>query len=461
MSILVGSPPTVAGESCLDEKLNFFDNPGISYVIEKEIDIIVPPITPITETDKQISFYIPGSSYFLDLSQLMLELELQVQNADGSNVRAPQAAVEAVVGPPPVAAIPYYASCTVENSIATTIIRDCDMRINNVSTSPVHGLYAQTHFLINTLSYSQEFRNNRLELAGYEDEANFLSVDIAGYDRHAKYLEKTANGRRLFVMTALLTPLSTQKKLLVNLCNVNIDFTLNSDAFCLRSGDANPNYRLALKKAELNVRKIKVIDSWVANFEAKLLKNPVSYTVQIVNCKTYTLPANILTYTMSDCFNSFLPSSCFVALQRQELANGSYVGSPFSYQPNRVSSLHFNIEGQSYPSRPFKPVWADGNNQNYTREYLALYRGFNQWQDVPLGINYAKMKNFHALYAINFDDDTTFCRDVMPVKKVSVANLQIDFRSANNGVLKLFLFFFSTEQIKIDSQRQVYKNFVM
>ena len=461
MSIPVGSPPAKAGLSCLDEQLDFFDTPEVSYVRERIFDVVVPPITPILPTDKQISFYIPGSSYFLDLSHLMIEFELLLQTTDGNNVARGQTARVASDGPPPVTARAYYGSCTVENSIATSLIKNIDFRVNNVSTNPTHGLYAQTHFLINTLSYSQEYRNNRLELAGYEDEANFLSTEVSGRDRHAKSIVKTSNGQRLYVSTALLTPLTTQKKYLANLCNVNIDITLNSDAFCLRTPITPPNFQLLVQSAVLNVRKVRLIDSFVAKFEASLLKNPISYVVQVINCKTFTLPANILTFTQSDLFNSFLPSHCILGLMEQDLANGSFRGSPFSFSPNRVSSVHFNIEGQTYPSRVFKPNWAEGPNQNYSREYLALFRGFSQWQDVPLGISYERMKYFHALYSISFDDDTTNCRDFIPVKKASVANLQIDFTNNGNGVLKLFVFYFSTETIKLDSQRQLYKNFVM
>ena len=126
MSIPVGSPPAKAGLSCLDEQLDFFDTPEVSYVRERIFDVVVPPITPILPTDKQISFYIPGSSYFLDLSHLMIEFELLLQTTDGNNVARGQTARAASDGPPPVTARTYYGSCTVENSIATSLIKNID-----------------------------------------------------------------------------------------------------------------------------------------------------------------------------------------------------------------------------------------------------------------------------------------------------------------------------------------------
>lgn len=277
MTLPYGEPPKLANQSCLDEKLDLFSNFESTYIIEQEFDTLVFPTTPVLPKDRQISFFINGSSYWLDLQHLLIEWDLQILNSDNSVVatgrvakaRVPAAAaVTADDGTrAEVPAVAAYGGCAFENNIAHTLIKNCSFRLNGVQTACSNNLYAESAWINTVLGYSAETRNTRLECQGYVGERDLLSTDVSGVDGHATRMLKTNNGKHLYVATTLNTPLCAQKRLIAPLVSVQIDLQLNSDSFCLRTSEANPSFYYAIQKVNLVCRKIKTTDSFTANFE--------------------------------------------------------------------------------------------------------------------------------------------------------------------------------------------------
>ena len=114
------------------------------------------------------------------------------------------------------------------------------------------------------------------------------------------------------------------------------------------------------------------------------------------------------------------------------------------------------------PSRSFQLNYQSGPTQNWLRAYLSLYRGTTQWDNVSSFIDYERFAQFFTLYLFEFNSsESGWCRDVMPIKRLEPATLNIDFSTDTNDVLKVILFSSSTEIVEITSQRTVLKNFVL
>ena len=109
-----------------------------------------------------------------------------------------------------------------------------------------------------------------------------------------------------------------QPRLLIPLTTVNIDLDLCSDEFLLRTSIPNRKFQYRIMKASLNCRRVKLTDSFQAKMEAKLLQNPAVYPQDILNCKTNMISRGQLSFSWTDCFNTFLPNFCIVALIRQD-----------------------------------------------------------------------------------------------------------------------------------------------
>ena len=122
---------------------------------------------------------------------------------------------------------------------------------------------------------------------------------------------------------------------------------------------ADANFRIKLHKAQLNVRHIKVLDSWQQSFEQQLIKKNAEYILDVYSTISYVIHRGMLTYSIHDVLNtSFLPNFVIVALCKQDVSQGSYTASPFCFETNGVQSLYFTLDGFQLPSRVFKPVFS-------------------------------------------------------------------------------------------------------
>ena len=310
MAVPIGNPPSETDSTCWDSRIDFFTKPSTSFSIEKTFDTLQSPSTPVQKYDKFIEFNIPRSPFFIDLSHLMVEWELGIETGDGRPL--PDITTgRAAEGANP--AVPAYLGAAYEQCAASTILRDVDIRLNNVNCSPMHGMYAIQHYLCNILSYNSDTRNSRLELTGFVNERNLESTEIGGYDGHALRSEFCSGGKSLFVSTALLTPMTSQPRLLIPLIDVYVGLTINSDQFCLRSGMANPDFRMIIKKCNLNLRKIKLYDSLTNEIEKKLVNSSCNYILDVYNTKSYLIPRGSLQITVHEIFSGqFLPTFAIV-----------------------------------------------------------------------------------------------------------------------------------------------------
>ena len=168
-TIPLGKVPGPLDVGCEDEKLDLFTVPETTHLYERVFDFCVSPQQPITAFQRQIDFIIPPSSYWTDLQHLMIEWELSIVQADGTALPNARAAVAAKAlvparleipagspgGPfpaqpeiPAVDAVTEYASAALENSIASTLIKQIDFQLNQVNVSSLTGNYAVTHYLM-------------------------------------------------------------------------------------------------------------------------------------------------------------------------------------------------------------------------------------------------------------------------------------------------------------------------
>lgn len=174
-TISLGKVPGPLDVGCEDERLDLFSVPQTTHLYERVYDFCVSPQQPITGFQRQIDFLIPPSSYWTDLQHLMIEWEISIVQADGTALPNARAAVAASAlvparseipadqpgGPfpaqpaiPAVAAVTEYASAAVENSIASTLIKQIDFQMNQVNVSSLTGNYAVTHYLLQVSLYS-------------------------------------------------------------------------------------------------------------------------------------------------------------------------------------------------------------------------------------------------------------------------------------------------------------------
>ena len=479
MSFPLADPPN-DDESCYDLKTNWFEKPGSNYTIDRVFDTEISPSTLLRPEARRIEYVIPPSSFCTDLSQCTLDFCISIVDENGAalppcsqpTAEVPERAAVAAdpSADPPILAQPFqarvpatpgFAGVSLENMVTGTLVKCLDFRINQVSLSPLHNTAPYIAYISTLLNFSSEARGSRLENVGWCDEKDLHNTDYRGYDGFAKRLKWTEDNKYFYCSTALFVGMAMQPRLLIPLTTVNIDLDLCSDEFLLRTSIPNRKFQYRIMKASLNCRRVKLTDSFQAKMEAKLLQNPAVYPQDILNCKTNMISRGQLSFSWTDCFNTFLPNFCIVALIRQDYVS-NYLYSPYSFQPNNVSNIQINLDGSVVPSRSFQLNYQSGPTQNWLRAYLSLYRGTTQWDNVSSFIDYERFAQFFTLYLFEFNSsESGWCRDVLPIKRLEPATLNIDFSTDTNDVLKVILFSSSTEIVEITSQRTVLKNFVL
>lgn len=151
MTLNLGSAYYADGETCVGQNFSHFLPAETDYTIERCFKEQVYPTVPIQDASRHINFNIEPSSYFLDLAETSLEMVLKIVKGDKSDMPAPSA---------------DFAGCGFDQSPATTIIKDLDVKLSGVSVSPVLGNYAHTAHMTNLLSFQSDCRNSKLERIG-------------------------------------------------------------------------------------------------------------------------------------------------------------------------------------------------------------------------------------------------------------------------------------------------------
>ena len=77
---------------------------------------------------------------------------------------------------------------------------------------------------------------------------------------------------------------------------IRLQFSLNTSAFALRSGDQENEYKFHIKAFHLYVQRIKVNASLANNIEQRLAKEAAVFPIR--NCQTrfFTINTNVKTY---------------------------------------------------------------------------------------------------------------------------------------------------------------------
>ena len=115
--------------TCIDSRINFFEKPKTQYFVEQCFETVVNPQTRLGPFDKNIEFFVPGSSHFIQPSEMRLEFSLRILDEDGdvlNPLTAPNPRAE-----PPVAG---FSAAALENGIGACIIKNLDIRLEKSVT---------------------------------------------------------------------------------------------------------------------------------------------------------------------------------------------------------------------------------------------------------------------------------------------------------------------------------------
>ena len=154
------------------------------------------------------------------------------------------------------------------------------------------------------LQYDRNVKKHQLYCQGFvlDDQSKMDDKTGAGFVKR----EKLITGSRMFELAGPLhLDFMQQGKDLLNLVNVRVKLTPNSDGFALLSGDT-ANYKIQIASAILYVRRVGIKSDILVDHEAKL-RTEASYPVQRTEMLTYTIPTGSQSHTRDNLFRGLMP----------------------------------------------------------------------------------------------------------------------------------------------------------
>ena len=171
------------GANRLSECFAHFDTPLTDYTVEQVYSEPYFPTTPVEASTKMISYDIPLSPFFTDLSETVIGMASKILLASGANL-------------PPAVKDGYGAAGFAQNP-GSSIFKDLHVSLNDVAITSSCNNYSILAYLENLLFYSRETKESKMEASGYYPEAKPSNMNALGLDGFAKRYAKTAESAEL------------------------------------------------------------------------------------------------------------------------------------------------------------------------------------------------------------------------------------------------------------------------
>ena len=144
------------------------------------------------------------------------------------------------------------------------------------------------------------------------------------------------------------------------------------------------------------------LPSLQSSFETRLAKSNAIYPIDQLSCRTYTVPAGLKNFQVSDLFGvSFLPKACYIGITTQEEAAGSFSTSPYTFAPHNLKQIAIFAQNDRIPSLDFQLDY-EAKPPEFLRAYSALVVPNDELlEDRSVGISREQFGSNFAIYAFS------------------------------------------------------------
>ena len=227
--------------------------------------------------------------------------------------------------------------------------------------------YPWKAFLETFLSYDVNVKSSTLKSALFhEDEASpwppkFSKADAE--DLKARN-ELIALSKVCYFVTPLYIDFLNCERMLPPNIDLKLRLTRANRDFGIIAPEAA--YRIKLVELKLEMRKVLADIDSRKEYEILLMKNPAIFPYPMSKITTRVLSSGITSQTLTNIVTGRLPRTIIIGLLHTESLSGSTKYNPFYFHHFDINYLCLRINGQNYPSQPFKPNWESGD---FMREY--------------------------------------------------------------------------------------------
>lgn len=425
---------------CSLNEAELFDPVAKQIVLSSAKEHKYTPVASINNSGGVIEFNVEGSAdELIDLNDTELIVSVKVTKTDGSNL-----AKTDVITP--------------VNNWLHCMFSDVKLEIGNKAVEGGESLYPYKAYFYNLFTHDYYSKRTQLTNSGwYKDTASAINAatNNAGVTARRALI---AESRTAQLGGPLLLDMMLQNKYLLPNVGLRISLTQNKPEFqtSIYTATDVANKATAVKvsilSAELYIRKVKALPSFIQSIEDNLSLQNAVYPIQRTVMNTFTIPSGVTSHRVQSLFNSDLPKLIFIGVVSNAAYNGAYGENPFNFNHNNVNGLKLYDSSGTVTFEEYKPDFA---NALVAREYNSLFKAmgiYNQSENFDITIN--EFCNGFTIYAFNMTPDAHISGH-QQISRQSTLCLDLTFSAATTASLSLIAMGVMDARIEITKLRKV------
>ena len=377
------SPPATKSE------LDLYCVPYTQGVIQDNSELEVLPSSNVTIDAKRIEFNISAQNEFLDLSNVWLDLTIQVKKIVNGLITNLVDAFAGTAANGSIAAVPAHPKDEVipNQYFLNTMWNNMELHINGKRVTSQNNMYHTKSYTEGLMFIPQQMKDTILKAAMWDSDAN---------RKNRVSMSKSVN---LYGRTHL--DMFQQHRLLLPGTPIRIVFYLNSDAINFKVVTANLKPKLTIQDIRLRIRKFTVDPSACLGIEKGLQATDAKYFMSRAEPCHLTIPSGVQKYSIDNAVKSTLPRLFILSFTPNENYAGSLTTDTLRFDHNNVNYLAAYRSGKLICGGPLKPDYT----ANYARDFVELYRNLCQDFKPIMKITMDEYKDGKCFYAFNLTPD--------------------------------------------------------
>ncbi len=428
-------------QECSKSELDLFSVPPTQTSLEKGHWVEHQPVSSVADAGP-ITFMVPGTEDYVDLSKTILVVRAKVTKSDGTDLD-----VDEKVG--------------IVNNFLHSLFKQVDVFLKEKQVTQATSTYAYRAYLETLLNYGPAAKDSQLTASMfYKDKAGKMDVADPTIAKAAdansglkKRYEFSKESRTIEMAGPIFCDAIMTERLLLSYVDIKLVMNRNIQEFCLIASAGDANYRVKLTDAYLKIRRVKVSPSVAVAHELALQKGPAIYPIRRVECKSFIIPAGNPSLRKDNIFSGLVPKSFVFDLVDSEAYNGAYKKNPYNFKNLGVTSIGISVNGEEIP---FRPIRLSYGASRFIEAYNTLFSGtgkmyFNTGND----ISRQEYPNGYTIYAFDLTPDMCGSSPHFNVVQKGNLTIEIQFATAPTAAVSVVCYGEFENTIHIDSERNM------
>jgi len=339
------------------------------------------------------------------------------------------------------------------NNFPQTLFKQVEVYLNNQCVNDLSTpTYPYKAYIENHLSYDTDIKTTTLRAR------ELYCKDDLGKEKNLDELIKAGNGKKrkdrvckktICFHMKLHVDFLQSKRYLIPGVEMKIKLIRNDDEFSLI--EATKLGSIKMKHLEMNVRKISIEPSIVANIESKLSSTPIMYPIAHSKIKTFLINSGIKSQHIAQLVRGKLPRSFIISFVSSKAFDGDHASNPFVFEHFNLSNMNVYVNGEPIHPKAIQPSWSD---DGALKQYSWMLENIGLHQDQSNGITYEDFVSNSVFFPYDNSPDLSNSYWYYGTQSGTI-DVHVGFENALTENVTLIFYATFDETVLIDKDRNV------